>query len=66
MTASSTEKTQANAAQRYLVSRADLPIHCPTDDMTLWNSHPQVYLPIVEQGGEARCPYCGTVYALKD
>lgn len=59
-------KTQANAAQRYLVSRSDLPVHCPTDNMTLWDSHPKVYLPIEEQGGEARCPYCGAVYALKD
>ena len=62
----SSEKIQANASQRYEVSRADLPVHCPTEAMTLWNSHPQVYLPIEEQGGEAKCPYCGAVYVLKD
>jgi uncharacterized Zn-finger protein len=33
--------------------------------MSLWNSHPRVYLP-VEQGGEERCMYCGAVYVLKD
>ncbi|MDR9437353.1 MAG: zinc-finger domain-containing protein [Thiohalophilus sp.] len=57
---------QANAASRYEVTRAELPLHCPMDDMTLWNSHPRVYLPIEEQGGEAKCPYCGAVYILKD
>jgi len=60
------EKNQANAAQQYQVSRSDLPVHCPMDNMTLWNSHPKVYLPIEEQGGEAKCPYCGAVYRLKD
>lgn len=60
------EKLQANAAQRYQVSRADLPVHCPMDNMTLWNSHPRVYLPIAEQGGKAKCPYCGAIYELKD
>lgn len=46
------------------VTAADLPLHCPTPDMMLWNAHPRVYLPI-EHGGEARCPYCGTRYTLK-
>ena len=63
---SEAEKIQANAAQCYQVTRADLPLHCPMDNMTLWNSHPKVYLPIVEQGGTAKCPYCGAVYELKD
>jgi len=56
----------ANAEKRYEVSRADLPLHCPMDNMTLWNSHPRVYLPIEDQGGEAQCPYCGAHYVLKD
>ena len=42
----------------------DLPLHCPTDRMPLWNSHPRVFLPL-EKTGEIRCPYCSTVYALK-
>ena len=42
----------------------DLPLHCPMPDMLKWNAHPRVFLPI-EQTGEARCPYCGTVYTLK-
>jgi len=33
--------------------------------MYQWNSHPRVYLPI-EETGEAKCPYCGAAYFLKD
>ena len=41
-------------------------IYCPNKlaDMKLWNSHPKVYLDVAHTG-EAKCPYCGTVYALK-
>lgn len=46
------------------VSAEDLPLHCPTPDMRLWNAHPRVYIP-VEKTGEARCPYCGTLYTFK-
>ncbi len=59
-----TKNQPTNAQQRYQITRADLPLHCPTDSMTLWNSHPRVYLPI-EDNGVAKCPYCGTVYELK-
>ncbi len=48
------------------ITRADLPLHCPTDDMTLWNGHPRVFLPIEAEGGEVVCPYCGTRYILRD
>lgn len=53
----------ANAQNRYQVTRADLPLHCPMEGMTLWNSHPRVYLPI-EATGKAKCPYCGADYEL--
>ena len=56
---------EPNAQNRYEVTRADLPLSCPMPGMTLWNSHPRVYLPI-EDSGEERCPYCGAVYVLKD
>ena len=46
------------------VKLADLPVHCPTKGSSLWNSHPQVYIPVQENGGETRCPYCGTLYKL--
>ena len=56
---------EANAQNRYEVTRADLPLSCPMPGMSLWNSHPRVYLPI-EASGQERCPYCGAVYVLKD
>ena len=55
----------SNAENRYEVTRADLPLHCPMDGMSLWNSHPRVYLPI-EATGKAKCPYCGADYLLRD
>ncbi len=54
----------ANAASRYDVTAADLPLACPMPGMTLWSSHPRVYLPI-EAEGEAKCPYCGAIFVLK-
>ncbi len=58
--------TQANAAQRYEVRRADLPLSCPLPSMALWNSHPRVYLPIEAENGESDCPYCGAHFVLVD
>ncbi len=60
-----TQPIEANAERHYEVTRADLPLSCPTPDMKLWNSHPRVYLP-VEATGRAQCPYCGAVYTLAD
>ena len=62
--AASGKYIQANADNRYEVTAADLPLHCPLDGTTLWNSHPRVYLPI-EKTGQAKCPYCGADYVLK-
>lgn len=59
------ELIRPNAEHRYEVTRADLPLSCPMPGMYLWNSHPKVYLP-VEQTGEAKCPYCGAEYYLRD
>ena len=41
-------------------------IYCPSAkaDMKLWNGHPRVYLDVA--GGKSKCPYCGTVYKLKE
>jgi len=54
---------QANAQQQYTVSRAELPLACPSPAMALWNSHPRVFLQ-VEKTGFAKCPYCGAEYTL--
>jgi uncharacterized Zn-finger protein len=42
-------------------------VYCPSPlaDMKIWNSHPKVYLDVAHSG-QAKCPYCGTVYTLKD
>jgi uncharacterized Zn-finger protein len=32
--------------------------------MPLWSSHPRVFLDIADEG-EAKCPYCGTIYILR-
>ena len=42
-------------------------IFCPSPkaDMKLWNNHPRIYLDIA-QSGAAKCPYCGTVYKLRE
>ena len=54
-----------NDQKHYVISKNDLPLHCPMDNMSRWNSHPQVFLPI-EETGRAKCPYCGAEYELKD
>lgn len=38
--------------------------YCPNPNMPLWSSHPRVFLDFKENG-EAKCPYCSTVYRLK-
>jgi len=55
---------QPNAQNQYEVSVEDLPLSCPMPQMSLWNSHPKVYLDVAREG-HAKCPYCGTVYQLK-
>ncbi len=61
-----TAQKPANAERVYEVRRADLPLSCPTPEMRLWNSHPRVYLPIENEGGQSICPYCGAKYVLVD
>lgn len=42
-------------------------IYCPNKlaGMALWNNHPRVFLDVAKSG-QAKCPYCGTAYRLKD
>ena len=46
------------------ITAADLPLHCPLPSQEIWNTHPRVFLAI-EELGEVRCPYCGTLYRLQ-
>ena len=43
---------------------SDLPLFCPNPHMTLRTAHPRVFLDIAHEG-QARCPYCSTLYKLK-
>ncbi len=56
-------KKPACAERVYHITKADLPLSCPSNKMEIWDAHPKVYLPIEETGEEA-CPYCGAKYIL--
>ncbi len=55
----------AASVRERTITQEQLPLCCPLPQECLWNAHPRVYLPI-RPGGEARCPYCGTVYRLAE
>ena len=46
------------------LSAKDLPAYCPNPSMPRWSAHPRVFIDVTH--GEARCPYCGTRYKLRD
>lgn len=46
-----------------LVTRDQLPMHCPPPNTTLWDGHPKVYIPL-EDNPTASCSYCGTQFKL--
>jgi uncharacterized Zn-finger protein len=57
--------TKQAITQRYIeVTAHDLPLTCPMPNMSVWDAHPKVSIPL-KNGGEARCPYCGTLYKFK-
>ncbi len=56
--------SQPNTKTAIEVKAGDLPVHCPVSGSSLWNSHPRVYIPVQENGGESKCPYCGTIFKL--
>ena len=39
-------------------------VFCPNPKMPLWSNHPRVFIAVAD-GGEGKCPYCGTVYRLQ-
>ncbi len=48
-------------------------VACPNPRMTAWSSHPKVFLapgPLRDEHGGTwmgvRCPYCGTLYRVRD
>lgn len=54
-----------NDQNRYEVTSADLPLHCPLPGTSLWNSHPRVYVPL-DKNGRGKCIYCGAEYVRVD
>ena len=56
--------TAAGATEAVPVGPDELPVCCPNPRMPLWSAHPRVFLDAAATG-EARCPYCGTVYRLQ-
>lgn len=56
----------ACAQRRCEITAKDLPLACPLPNQPVWNAHPRVYLPIEDHGGKIACPYCSTVYVLKN
>ncbi len=50
-----------------VLTRSELPLHCPRDEDSAWNSHPRVFIPIEDNPDlSAQCPYCGSKYQLQD
>lgn len=65
MSVQAVQSKSDNTQRERVITRAQLPLHCPMDADSTWSSHPRVFLDIAATG-HARCPYCGTEYTLKD
>lgn len=61
-----THTIPANTEKQYFVKHNALPVSCPEKNMTLWNAHPRVYLPLDDAHPEAICPYCDAKFILVD
>jgi uncharacterized Zn-finger protein len=61
---SSINNTITDHVSYTIVSKADLPFHCPPKDTSKWNSHPKVFLKF-DKSGSAMCPYCGSNYTIE-
>ena len=46
-----------------LVSKDQIPFHCPPKGDKIWNMHPKVFLSFSDEG-KSSCPYCGANYRL--
>jgi uncharacterized Zn-finger protein len=57
-------KTSKHTSYYSLVSKNELPFHCPPKEAQKWSMHPKVFLPF-DKEGRANCPYCGAIYKLE-
>ena len=46
------------------VTKAELPISCPTNDKESWSEHPRVFLPLSDDNKTEVCPYCSAQFTL--
>jgi len=53
-----------NKEKHIVITVEDFPLHCPMEEYDDYDGHPRVFLEI--SGKETPCPYCGTIYELKD
>ncbi len=53
-----------SSGEIHFISKQDLPVSCPLPSASQWNAHPRVFLTL-DDDGKATCPYCSTVYILK-
>lgn len=58
-----TETSAAQSPAVFELDGTDLPAYCPNPAMPAWSSHPRVFIEMSH--GEAKCPYCGTLYKMK-
>ena len=58
-------KVQVDLLAKDLTAQGGVYCPSPKANMKIWNSHPKVYLDVAHSG-LAKCPYCGTVYKLKN
>jgi uncharacterized Zn-finger protein len=65
MSSSSRKETVIELVAKDLNANGGIFCPSPKADMKLWNTHPRVYLDVA-QSGAAKCPYCGTVYKLRE
>jgi uncharacterized Zn-finger protein len=64
-TAAPRKETVVELVARDLNGNGGIFCPAPKAGMKIWNNHPRVFLDIATSGA-AKCPYCGTVYKLKD
>ena len=57
------KKTNHPDSTSTLVSKNEVPFHCPPKGEKTWNMHPKVFLSFSEEG-KSKCPYCGANYQL--
>ena len=58
--------THHNSQTTRQVTKAELPISCPTEDQASWNLHPRVFLALSEDNRHETCPYCSAQFVLID